>query len=82
MLIFLQSRYILSATDPYLETSVFPPTTELANIVPLHKKGNLSEKDNYRPVSILPNLSKVFEECIYIQVAQVFNKIFSKHQFG
>ena len=54
----------------------------LANVTPVHKKGNRSEKDNYRPVSILPNLSKVFERCIYNQIAQFFDKILSKHQCG
>ena len=51
-------------------------------VTPVHKKGNRSEKDNYRPVSILPNLSKVFERCIYNQIAQFFDKILSKHQCG
>ena len=55
---------------------------KLANVTSIHKKGNRSEKDNYRPVSILPNLSKVFERCIYNQIAQCFDKILSKHQCG
>ena len=55
---------------------------KLANVTPVHKKGNRSEKDNYRPVSVLPYLSKVFEGCIYNQIAQFFDKIFSKHQCG
>ena len=58
-----------------LETSALPPSTKLANVTPVHKKGNISEKDNYQPVSILPNLSEVFERCIY-------NQILSKHQCG
>ena len=39
-----------------LETSAFPPTMKLANVTPVYKKGNRSEKDNCRPVSLLPNL--------------------------
>ena len=39
-----------------LETSAFPPTMKLANVTPVYKKGNRSEKDNYRPVNLLPNL--------------------------
>ena len=64
------------------ETSVFPPSMKLANVTPVHKKGNRSEKDNYLVVSILPNLSKVFERRIYSQIAQFFDKILSKHQCG
>ena len=52
---------------------------KLANITAVHKKGHRLEKDNYRPVSILPNLSKVFERSIYNQIAQFFDKILSKH---
>ena len=63
-----------------LETSVFPPSMKLANVTTLHKEGNCSEKDNHGPVSILPNLSKVFERCIYKQIAQFFDKLLSKHQ--
>ena len=52
---------------------------KLANVTAVHKKGNRSEKDNYRPHSILPNLPKAFERCIYNQIAQFFDKILSKH---
>ena len=44
--------YILNST----ETSVSPPSMKLANVTPVHKKVNHSEKENYRPVRILPNL--------------------------
>ena len=53
---------------------------KLAFVTPAHKNGNRLEKDNYRLVSILPNLSKVFERCIYNQISQFFDKILSKHQ--
>ena len=55
---------------------------KLANVTTVHKKSNPSEKDNYRPVSILPNMSKVFERCVYNQIAQFFDKTLSKHQCG
>ena len=43
-------------------------------------KGNRSEKGNYQPVSILQNISKVFETCIYQQISQFFEEIISKYQ--
>ena len=73
---------LYSEFNKSLETSVFPLSMKLANITPVHKTGNRSEKDNYRPVNILPNLSKVFERCIYNRIAQFFDKILSKHQCG
>ena len=65
-----------------LEVGNFPCTMKLANVTPVYKKGNRSEKGNYRPVSILPNISKVFERCIYKQISQFFEGIISKYQCG
>ena len=55
---------------------------KLANVTPVYKKGNRSEKGNYRPASILPNISKDFERCIYKQMSQFFEGIISKYQCG
>ena len=76
--IFTDALY--SEFNRSLETSVFPPSVKLENVTPVHKKGTRSEKNNYRSGSILPNLSKVFERCIYYQITQFFDKILSKHQ--
>ena len=65
-----------------LEVGNFPRTMKLANVTLVYKKGNRSEKGNYRPVSILPNISKVFERCIYKQMSQFFEGIISKYQCG
>ena len=65
-----------------LEIDDFPTSMKLANVTPVHKKGSQSEKGNYRPVSILPNLSKVFERCIYKQIYEYFENILSKYQCG
>ena len=46
----------------------FPDSLKLSNIVPVHKKKDPTDKTNYRPVSILPLLSKVFEKVMYIQL--------------
>ena len=41
-----------------------------------------SAKDNYRPVSILSNISKVYERCLYNQIQSHFEKILSLYQCG
>jgi len=43
-----------------------------ALIIPIQKKGDRNLCDNYRPISILPNLSKIFEHIIYEQTLQFF----------
>ena len=53
------------------------------DITPVYKKGSrFKKKKNYRPVSILPVLSKVFEKCLYKQISSYFDDIFSKYQCG
>ena len=55
---------------------------KLANVTPVYKKGSRSDKGTYRPVSILPNLSKVFEKCVYRQLSKFYDEILSKYQCG
>ena len=45
------------------------------------KKPKLS-KENYRPISILPNFSKIYEWCLYDQIATYFENVFSRYQCG
>ena len=54
----------------------------MANVTPIYKKGNKSDKDNCRSVSILPNLLKFFERCLCKQMSTFFEDILSKYQCG
>ena len=47
-----------------LENAKFPNCLKLANITPVFKKGARTSKNNYRPVSILPVFSKIFERLL------------------
>ena len=47
---------------------------KIANITPVHKKGKPTDKENYRPVSVLPLLSKVFERLLYDQLSDYLEK--------
>ena len=51
-------------------------------IFPLFKKLDRLSKNNYRPVSILPTLSKLYEKILYIQIYNYFDNIFSKYICG
>ena len=65
-----------------LEQSLFPHDLKLVDVAPGYKKISKASKDNYRPVSILSNMSKVYERCIYDQIQAYFDKILSKYQCG
>ena len=62
----------------------FPTSWNNAKVLPLHKKGCVMERKNYRPVSILSPLNKVLERVIYDQVYSYFssNKIFHPNIMG
>ena len=57
-----------------LSQGIFPDSLKFANITPVHKKDEATDKQNYRPVSVLPLLSKVFEKVIYDQLSQYLDK--------
>ena len=46
----------------------------LTRVVPLYKKGGRGEVGNYRPVSILPVVSKIFERIVYDQLSKHLDK--------
>ena len=45
--------------------SNFPQCLKIADITTLNKKGKRNLKENYRPVTILPNLSKIYQKIVY-----------------
>ena len=65
-----------------IENSGFPDSLKQADIKPVYQKDSRNEKKNYRPVSILPNLSKIYGRCMYTQMNMYFDPILSKYQFG
>ena len=52
------------------------------DVTPVFKKGLKSKVDNYRPVSILPNISKLFERPLFDQISSFFDEILSDYQCG
>lgn len=63
---------------------IFPEQLKCANVIPLFKKGNKKEKSNYRPISLLPSISKIFEKVIKNRILVYLRSInfFSSLQFG
>ena len=57
-----------------IDVCVFPTSLKLANITPVYKKVLKNSKEIYRPVSIMPNISKIYERCLLSQY-QIILKI-------
>ena len=62
--------------------SDFPSKLKKANVTPVFKKGDRNSKDNYRPVSILSNVSKVLERFMFLQISSYMETFLSDHQCG
>ena len=73
------AKYTRDDINASIRSSKFHNELKEADIVPVHKK---KSKGNYRPISILPNISKVYEKCLYDQMSEFFGNIFSKYQCG
>ena len=51
----------------------FPDSCKIAKLKPIYKKGSLTEASNYRPISLLPLISKVIEKVIHDQTSAFLN---------
>jgi len=69
-----------------INTGIFPDLLKVAIVTPIYKEQNLDihRFNSYRPISLLPCISKVFEKLIYKQVDEYFNKnqLFLNSQYG
>ena len=65
-------------------SGIFPSKLKIAKVIPLHKKNEKDLLDNYRPISLLPSISKVFERIVYNQLYSYLttNGILFKSQYG
>ena len=85
-------KYLETEITPFLtliinqsfNTGIFPEALKISKVLPIYKKDNPELFGNYRPVSILPSMSKVFERVIHDQLYEYFssNKMFYDNQYG
>ncbi|CAB3985676.1 Hypothetical predicted protein [Paramuricea clavata] len=65
-----------------LSTGEFPSQWKDANLVPIHKTGRKSQATNYRGISLLEQLSKIFEKGVYNVVFEFFSNKITTSQHG
>ena len=71
------SNFICQSFNNMIDVYIFPASLKLT---PVYKKGSKNSKENYRPLSILPNISKIYERCLFKPISNYFENIFSKFQ--
>ena len=75
------SKYLTNTKNTInnsLKESIFPDELKQSEVIPVYKKLDHLQKENYRPVSLLPHISKVFERVIYNQINSFMENKISK----
>ena len=76
-----QLTYLVNTS---IETQSFPQGMKQATVIPIPKQGDLTEVTNYRPISLLPQPSKILEKVFHRQTELFLEEgeFLSNHQFG
>ncbi len=67
-----------------LKSGILPDKLKIDKVIPLYKKEDETSFSNYRPISLLPAISKIFEKVVFVQLYEYFqiNNLFYKNQYG
>ena len=80
------SKCITLIINQSLHSGIFPDNLKIAKVTPIHKKGDSKLITNYRPISVLPVISKIFETVICDQLDRYFvdlsNNLLCPQQYG
>ena len=75
-------------------SNIFPDDLKIGKVSPVHKSGDKDDLNNYRPITVLPTIARVFERLLYDQMytylaenkllgnQQFENKLLDNQQFG
>ena len=78
------SKHLCKLFNMSLSSSYFPNKWKLGNVVPVCKKGDKTDPANYRPISLLCCMGKVFEKCVFKYLHNYLNSenLITKVQSG
>ena len=67
-----------------ITTGIFPNQLKIAKVVPIFKKNVQTDVKNYRPISVLPTISKIFENVLQTQLMEYFtsHNLLASQQYG
>ena len=67
-----------------IHTGIYPDNLKMAKVIPIFKKGDPTSVNNYRPISILSLINKIFEKVIYSRLINFIEKyqILYKYKYG
>ena len=78
------SKPISAIINQSLKNGIFPDKLKIAKIIPIFKKDDEGDSNNYRPISLLPAISKLFERIVHNQLFHylTINRLLYDHQYG
>ena len=76
------SLYLTEIFNKLLLENTFPSDLKLGDITPLFKNNDATRKENYRPITVLPALSKVFERLLFTQMTTFADTILVPYLCG
>ena len=78
------SKPLTPIINQMITTRIFPDSLKIAKIIPIYKKGEPTDLSNYRPISLLPTISKIFERVIHTQLQEYLNRnnLLAEQQYG
>ena len=81
---FLIFDYLANSFNEFLETGTYSDILKIATVIPVRKGGSTFELGNYRPISILSLINKVFETILHKRLTKFWEKLnlFTAFQFG
>lgn len=67
-----------------IDAGIYPDTLKITKVIPVHKRGPRSDMKNYRPIALVPTISKIYETILKKQMADHFedHDMFFKGQYG
>ena len=78
----ITSGFITKIYNDSKDDQILPDSLKNADVIPIHKKEEKTNKENYRPVSLLSTISKLFESDMYNQIISYIDKHLSPILFG
>ena len=81
---YVFAKPLTSIINQMLSSGIFPEQLKVSKIIPLHKANDKMFLTNYRPIALLPSISKIFEYILLEQLTSHFveNKLISPQQYG
>ena len=76
------SYYLSNIYNNCKHDNQYPLSLKAADVTPIHKKDEKTAMKNYRPVSLIPIVSKLFERNMYDQILEYMNNFLSPYLFG